>query len=244
VQTTAPRISPRAAAPRQPAPPADAHPRGRLSNAEYTSILREYDLIAAVRDSTDVATTTAAFKRACAAVTLPDTLLLRQVQTDCEVGKHLVEFLTAIRSSLRTCRGGSPDCISDKYYELAIGLARSVGSGEDLNRLLRDRGIGGACADAIGMPSAQAVSLSKAARAANAAASAIKEGRLDAYKRAAKELAAGLTADNQSDPNIVIRRSCPHTGGTAPRPPRRRRPQPRHVPPPRIPDDNRGGIRA
>jgi hypothetical protein len=188
----------------QPAP--SAHPTG----AEYRAIVREYRALRPLSSGDD--DDLAGGRRICAALTRPDTKLIRLVRADCD---NAIDFFAALRGvehAIDECAGGVPGagipCARERYRALAAAIAQTRRGGVSLNDELAHRRITGLCARSIGMTVQQVAGYQAAERYARDAASALEVRDSAAFERATDALGDALNAGASNNALEGIEKDC------------------------------------
>jgi hypothetical protein len=191
-----------------PPAPRDPAPQGRLSAAEYSAIVGEYSLLKPFRTNDNVPDASRRARAACGQ-TRPNTHLMVLVRRDC---LNALLFFAALRQIEAEPYNGA------HYQQLASAIRATVANAELINAELRRRGIGGVCAQSIGIPQAQVSAENAAARAAPDGAHAADNGDVHAFLLAQHRLADALAREPGGDPLTGIKRTCPHHAPRSPAP--------------------------
>src|SRR4051794_23321774 len=230
------------------APPRDREPHGRLTAAEFRSIVLEYTLLKPLTSGTDPGDGRRG-RAACGAAARPNTRLMELVRKDCLNAVEFFKSIRAVENGTSVCTQGDElvrdRCFAERYNRLSGAMRLTVSNALAINKELERRGIGGLCARSIGIPRSQVVSMTAAAVAAEAAAEAATRQDDAAFLRAQHLLSDALARQPSGDPLDGIKSSCPHEGASKPTPlpqrKRRRRAVPQNpTPAPRIPRPGEG----
>jgi hypothetical protein len=158
--------APAGSAAQPPAP--SAHP----TRAEYRAIVREYRALRPLSSGQN--DDLARGRRICAALTHPDTKLIRLVRADCDNAIDYFAALHGVEHAIDDCAtdvaGKGIPCARERYRALAAAVAQTRRGGVALNNELAHRGITGLCARSIGMTAQQVAGYRAAERYASDAA--------------------------------------------------------------------------
>src|SRR5436190_2862 len=123
--------------------------------------------------------------------TRTNTQLMALVRRDC---LNALLFFAALRQVELEPDNGA------HYEQLASAIRATVANAELINAELRRRGIGGVCAQSIGIPPAQVSAENAAAGAAVSAGHAADNGDVQAFLLAQHRLADALAREPSGDP--------------------------------------------
>jgi hypothetical protein len=190
--------------PRPTPPPSD--PTGQLTPGEYRAIVHEYRELQPLSDGNDDPGELAHGRRACEALTRPDTHLIALVQKDC---LNAMDFFVSLRR-VEHAGGECTDvaCARDRYLAFADAIKQTGDGAQALNDELARRDITGLCANSIGITGAQLREYRAAEQFARRAADALTQGDSQAFDRATDALTNALSAGGSGDALKGIERAC------------------------------------